>query len=106
VKSVMIIALGVGLVTTPALAQNAQGMLNGLLSGNQDQNKAVQDAYERGYQKGRQDEARMHSGGRQTGPGYGSSNYSGRNDPNDVPRNAVPYGTQSGMNGNRGDYSR
>ena len=40
-------------------AQSMQQMLGGLMTGNQNQDRALQDAYERGYQKGRQDEARM-----------------------------------------------
>ena len=48
---------------TPAAAQvpNIQGLLGGLLTGNQGQDQALRDAFERGYQRGRQDEARLHA---------------------------------------------
>ena len=52
--------LGLSLAA-PAAAQvpNAQQLLGGLLTGNQNQDQAVRDAFERGYQRGRQDEARQ-----------------------------------------------
>lgn len=57
-----IIATLLGLsLAAPAAAQvpNAQQLLGGLLTGNQNQDQAVRDAFERGYQRGRQDEARQ-----------------------------------------------
>ena len=83
------------LLPAAAHAQQApswQQSLQGLLSGNQNQDRAVRDAYERGYQRGRQDEARLQaerarSGGyREEGSRYGSQGYP-------VPRgpDAPPY---------------
>jgi len=68
-------------LATPALAQGTDrgGMpqaLQGLLSGNHEQDRAVQDAYERGYQRGRQDEARMSQRGRDTSRGDEDRGYS------------------------------
>ncbi len=49
------------LLATPiaAQAQDMQQLLGGLLSGNQDQDRAVREAYQRGYQHGREDQARQ-----------------------------------------------
>jgi len=55
------------ITAAPALAQSQtpgwQQSLQGLLSGNQNQDRAVQEAYERGYRRGRQDEARVQNRG-------------------------------------------
>src|SRR3954449_8829852 len=55
------------ITAAPALAQPQtpgwQQSLQGLLSGNQNQDRAVQEAYERGYRQGRQDEARVQNRG-------------------------------------------
>jgi hypothetical protein len=41
-----------------AQAQNVQQMLQGLLTGNQQQDQSLRDAWRRGYDRGRQDQAR------------------------------------------------
>lgn len=41
-----------------ARAQNPSQLLQGLLSGNQNQDQPVRDAYERGYRQGREDQVR------------------------------------------------
>ena len=41
-----------------AAAQDPSRMLQGLLSGNQNQDQALRDAYERGYRAGRADQVR------------------------------------------------
>ncbi len=41
-----------------ARAQNPTQMLQGLLSGNQNQDQALRDAFDRGYRAGRQDQIR------------------------------------------------
>lgn len=41
-----------------ARAQNPSQLLQGLLSGNQNQDQPVREAYERGYRKGREDQVR------------------------------------------------
>ena len=41
-----------------ARAQNPSQLLQGLLSGNQNQDQAVREAYERGYRQGRADQTR------------------------------------------------
>lgn len=104
--------LAPGLLTTPALAQTSspQQMLQGLLTGNQSQDRAVRDAYERGYRAGQQDEARMNAtnGGNQP---YDNGNraYSGRNN---GPENRNYSGnenrgyTGTDNNGPRGTYER
>jgi hypothetical protein len=75
--------LGSALIAPPSLAQQqpsgVQNALQGLLSGNQSQDRAVRDAYERGYQRGRQDEARMTRSTRNNPPNedYGSADRSG-----------------------------
>lgn len=97
-KTAMMAILGAGLLATPAMAQNAQGMLNGLLSGNQNQDRAVQEAYERGYQKGRQDEAHMRTSDRGDTRRYDNDRSSGYG--NDSP--APP----PGYNQSRNNYSR
>ncbi|HEX2942781.1 MAG TPA: hypothetical protein VHO91_17155 [Rhodopila sp.] len=113
-KALMIAALAGGLVApgliaTPALAQNSspQQMLQGLLTGNQNQDRAVRDAYERGYRAGRQDEARMNANNSGNRPydnanrGYSRNDnraYSG-NDNNGYNGNRTPY-DRNGMNGN------
>lgn len=52
--------LTTSLLATPASAQapNVQQLLQGLLSGDQNQDKALRDAFDRGYQRGREDEGR------------------------------------------------
>lgn len=41
-----------------ARAQNPSQLLQGLLSGNQNQDQPVREAYERGYRQGREDQVR------------------------------------------------
>jgi Ni/Co efflux regulator RcnB len=83
-------------LAAPALAQGTdrssgmQQTLQGLLSGNRDQDRALQDAYERGYQRGREDEARVAQRGRDDRGGYSSG------------RSAAPDYRGSGS----GSYSR
>lgn len=42
----------------PALAQGPQQLLQGLLSGNQNQDQGLHEAYDRGYRRGREDQQR------------------------------------------------
>lgn len=82
--------LATPLLVTPALAQSSspQQLLQGLLTGNQNQDQAVRDAFERGYRAGRQDEARMqtsngHSSRYDSGDRYNQDR--GANNGNDYP---------------------
>lgn len=101
------------LFVLPATAQipNVQQLLQGLLSGNQDQDRALRDAFERGYQRGREDEARLHTdrdrrdrvGQDRRGPrgrdadGYEDDRYDGGRRPHrDERRSDPPYGQQGG----------
>ena len=59
VKSAALAAIIALSAPTLASAQNLPPVLQGLMSGNQNQDRAVREAYERGYQKGREDEARL-----------------------------------------------
>lgn len=59
-RTSIILAAAIALaVPAAARAQNPGQLLQGLMTGNQNQDQAIRDAYERGYQKGRQDEAQL-----------------------------------------------
>ncbi len=91
-RTLLLTTVAIGFAATaPAHAQSPQQYLQGLLSGNPGQDRAMHEAYDRGYEHGRDDQAREDRARfEHRGPPPGPPGYDDRQ-PGYAP-NGNPYG--------------